>query len=160
MKPISATEPIVKQTLTEWFGASGELVIELDVPHSGGSGDFYVLNFYAQFEDLILKARPNAIAFVLRDKHFPVRGIVDDALISLSFEKIFDEEYYLIVEPPKFPQRLSFVGDGNTHVELKNDLEKLRGQEVWLGREPEFPNSYVEQHLENALVICKPKEIK
>ncbi len=160
MKPISATEPIVKQILTAWFSLSSELVVELEVPHMGGSFDFYVLNSYAQFEDLILMAYPNGIAFVLRDKHFPVRGIVDDALISLSLEKITDGEYYLIVEPPKFPQRLSFVGDGNTHVELKNDLEQLRGQEVWLGREPELPSSYLKDDLEIALVIRMPKEIK
>lgn len=46
MGPYTFSEPIVHQILQDWFSVSPELLVELDLLHSGASGRFYILNNY------------------------------------------------------------------------------------------------------------------
>ncbi len=158
MGPFIYTEPVVADTLKNWFGLSGELFVELYKPHSGGSGFLYVLNSYAQYEDLMANAKPGSISFVLRDRQLQIRGVVDDVLISKALNQIADGEYYTIIEPCEYPNSFSYLGEGNTHAELKNDLEKLRGIEVWAGVDPNMPDEYWKENLADDALIAKTSE--
>jgi hypothetical protein len=158
MGPFTYTESIVARTLKDWFNTSGELFVELYKPHSGGSGFFYVLNTYAQYEDLMVNAKPGSIAFVLRDRQLPIRGIVDDGFIANAVNQIPDGEYYAVIEPCVYPNSFVYLGDGNTHAELKNDLEKLRGVEVWAGVDLNMPEEYWKENLANNALIAKKPE--
>jgi hypothetical protein len=158
MGPYTFTEPIVAQILKDWFRRSGELFIELHRPHSGASGNFYILNNYSQYEDLMMKASPGSICSVLRDKQLPIRGFIDDDLIQRAFNLLADGDYYLIVEPCTYPQMICFLGDGKTHVELEQDLRELQGTDVWVGHDFAIPNEYWKDNsAEDALIIIKPK---
>jgi hypothetical protein len=158
MEPFIYTDHIVTDTLNDWFRASGELFVELYKPHSGGSGFFYVLNTYAQYEHLMVNAKPGSISFILRDKQLPIRGIVDDGLIENALKQIPDGEYYAVIEPCVYPNSFVYLGDGNTHSELKNDLEKLRGVEVWAGVDLNMPDEYWKgNHADDALIAKKPE---
>jgi hypothetical protein len=159
MGPYPFSESIVTQILQDWFSASAELFVALDRPHSGASGDFYILNTYPQYEDLIMKASPGSICYILRDKQLPIRGLVDAALIQQALDWFKDGDYYIIIEPSfTYPQTLCLVGDGNTLQELERELRELLGTEVWLGNELGFPNEYWKENTaQNALIITKPK---
>jgi hypothetical protein len=156
--PFSYTDDVVRKTLTDWFEPSGELFVELHLPHSGGSGFFYILSTFADYLDLMMKAKPGAVSFVLRDRQFPLRGVIDDVFIANTLEHVDDGEYYMIIEPLKYPLQFDVLGDGNTHSELKNDLETLRGKEVWAGLDLKMPNDYWQENLaEDALIALKPE---
>jgi hypothetical protein len=158
MGPFIYTEHIVTDTLNDWFKASGELFVELYKPHSGGSGFFYVLNTCAQYEDLMANARTGSISFILRDRQLPIRGIVDDSFIENALNQIPDGEYYTVIEPCVYPNSFVYLGDGNTHAELKSDLEKLRGAEAWAGVDLNMPDEYWKENVaDNALIAKKPE---
>ncbi len=158
MGPYTFSEPIVTQILQDWFSASTELFVELDRPHSGTSGGFYILKNYLQYEDLITKASPGAVCFMLRDKQLPLRGLVDDTFINRALDWLEDGDYYIIIEPSSYPQTIRFLGDGKTRLEFERELRELRGTEVWVGQDFKFPDQYWKENSDlNALIITKPK---
>jgi hypothetical protein len=158
MGPFSFTDSVVRDTLTAWFKQSGELVVELYLPHSGGSGFFFALATFSEFEDLIANAKPGSICFVLRDLQLPIRGKVTDALISEALGQIADGKNYLIAKPSRYPAQLDVVADGKNHHQLRTDLEKLRGEEVWVGPEIEMPSEYWQENTAtDALIAVKGK---
>ena len=158
MGPFIYTEPRVADTLQKWFASTGELFVELYRPHSGTGGDFYRLLSYADYQNLMERADPGAIVFVSRDRHFPLRGIVDDAFIRHCLEEIKDGESHLIIRPSAYPETIDYLGDGNSHAELKRDLQSARDSEVWVGRDFCMPDKYwIPNTAENALIATKPK---
>jgi len=158
MGPITYTEPVVKKVLTAWFQQSGDLFVELYLPHGGGSGEFFILTDYSQFEDLMARARPGSICFVLREQQLPVRGQVTETLISQALDQLSEGYYYIVAEPSNFPEPLNYLSDGDSRTALKADLEKLRGKEVWIGPEPSMPDNYWHEHTgTDALIAVKPK---
>jgi hypothetical protein len=159
MGPFACSEPVVKETLKDWFMRSGELFVELYLPHSGGGGHFYVLTDYWQYEELMAKAKPGSISFVLRDCQLPVRGHVCDELIAQAVKCVGEGSYYLIVKPGLYPTPLTVLADGSTHTALTLDLEKLRGTQVWIGTDFQMPDQYWHENTgEDALIATKPSE--
>lgn len=157
MGPFTYHEPIVADTLQNWFATEEELFAELYRPHSGAGGDFYRLLAYADYQDLMDKAHPGAILSILRQKQLPIRGIVDDAFISRAIAEITEGDYYIVVGPGAYPDALDFLGSGNRHEELKDELENIRGTEVWVGPDFVMPNNYWESNTaQDALVVIKP----
>jgi hypothetical protein len=156
MGPFTCNAPVVATVLNEWLRRSPELFVELHVPRSAGEGFFYILNSYAHYDDLMTKAKPGSVFLILRDRQLPVRGVVDDNLISQALEGIADGEYYTITEPCAYPDSLSHLDVGNTHAELQTALEAFRGTEVWVGHEPEMPNAYWEKNVsDDVLIVVK-----
>lgn len=142
MGPFSVYQAEAVETLKQWFESSSGLLVEAYVPHSGGGGDFYIVTSLAQFDGLVSTSQPGSVLFVLREKPFPLRGIVDDQFILAALSLVSEGSWYLIAGPVCFPARVSFLADGNSHAELKGDLDKLRGQEIWLSLEPQMPDQY------------------
>jgi len=135
-------DPGVQATLQTWLNETSELFVELYYPRSGGSGWFYLLRSPADIKHLIEQARDGALFFLLKQKQFPLRGIVDDAFISQALATIADGEDYLITDLAIYPEHVSFFGDGQTHKQLLADLHDLRGLLVGVGREPDTNPTY------------------
>jgi hypothetical protein len=135
-------DPRLQATLQTWINETGELFVELYYPHSGGSGWFYLLMSPADVEHLIEQARDGALFFLLKQKQFPLRGVVDDAFISQAIATIPNGEDYLITDLANYPEPVSFFGDGQTRKQLLADLHDLRGIRVGVGREPDTNPAY------------------
>jgi hypothetical protein len=134
--------PSVQATLQTWLDETSELFAELYYPHSGSSGWFYLLTSPADLHHLIEQVRDGAIFFLLEQKQFPLRGIVDDAFISQTLATIPDGQDYLITDLATYPEYVSFFGDGDTHKQLLADLHELWGIWVGIGREPDTNSRY------------------
>jgi hypothetical protein len=162
MGPVDVNEAVVKETFLAWFAESGDLALEVYKPHSGCGGDFYILSSYSQFQDLIAKARPGSIIFTIKERQFPVRGLVDDDFIAEALRRVADDQVFEIIEPCEYPNMINFLGDGGRgHVELKTELEKLRGAMVWLGGELRMPggNYWAENIAPDEMVAIKPESV-
>ncbi|MBN2494414.1 MAG: hypothetical protein JXR96_07495 [Deltaproteobacteria bacterium] len=156
MGPFDFSEPAVMQLMGAWLARSSELFAELYRPHSGGSGDFYAISSLSQARDLMARAPRGAVLFVLRDEQLQIRGVVDDDLISRALGHLGDAEPYLIVEPCAYPDPLALLGDGQSHAELIEELDELRGVEVWLGPALAMPDDYSKANPdEGALIAIK-----
>ena len=121
-------------TLKNWIRASGETLICIDLPHSGGSGNFYLLKSTDQLNDIVNFALSSARqygdgrAFItgFRSGYYLLRGIVDKDLIEKIRSTWPGKDWYSIVSlVDNFPEPLSFIGSGNTQEEFNNDLVAL-----------------------------------
>lgn len=143
-------------TAQAWLDEISELFIEVYYPRSGGSGTFYLLSTFADFEQLIQQEREGAFFFLLKQKQFPLRGIVDDAFIHQAKLTIADGIDYLITDLAVYPKLLSFYGDGNIHKQLFQDLYDLRGMLVGVGRDPDpNPTYWIEDTRQDRLTAIK-----
>jgi hypothetical protein len=157
MGPLSIYDETIIARVKDWLHTFGELFIELYYPHSGGSGNFYLVSSFAQFSELLSQTRSGAIFFILREQQYPIRGMVDDTLISRTLEEIQDGEWYGIVELQFYPIALPFLGTGNSQLELKKDLEDNRGISVCIGKEPPVPVKYwVKNETDDSIVAFRP----
>ena len=140
--------------ITDWLTASGELLIERYYPHSGGSGTYFFIVSLADLAEMTEQARPGAVFYVFRRKQFPIRGIVDDAFFDRALEAIPDGAWYLFTPPSFYPTPVSYES-GNTHLELRAELEARRGALVGLGRDP---STFEAQAIEDGelIVVQKP----
>jgi hypothetical protein len=158
MGPYLYTSPKVKQILTNWFKESNELFVDISLPHSGSSGDFYVLKNFEQYTNLIDKVSPGSICTILREKQLPLRGIVTYEFIKQAIELIPDGTWYRICPPCVYPDKLEYFGCGNTHDELRTELEECLGIEVWVGKDLKLPEYWKENTHPDLLVVTKPNE--
>lgn len=157
MGPISVYDESVGAKVKEWIAVSNELFIDIERPHSGGSGDWYMVSSYASFNEMVAKAPSGAVLFILREPQFPIRGIVDDAFIKRGLDEIQDGEWYTVTQREFYPTPLSHFGSGNSHTELKADLDDCRGMLVCLGKDPDLPVEYwIENDDEDVIVATKP----
>jgi hypothetical protein len=145
MDILDIRDPSIQATAQTWLNETGELFVELYYPHSGGSGRFYLLTAPTNFIDLIEQARDGALFFLLKQKQFPLRGIVDDAFISQATTAVADGEEFLITDLATYPEHVSFLGDGQTHTQLIAELSDLRGRLVAIGHEPDTNPAYWKQ---------------
>lgn len=142
MGPFSIYDESVQATIEGWIEATKEVLVELYIPHSSGSGTCYFISSFTQFKELVERAHPGAIFFILRQPQLTIRGIVDDGFIERAMEVIPDGIYYAIAKPAVYPEEVTFLEGGHTRIELKRDLKKYQGNLVHVGKEPPFPGKY------------------
>jgi hypothetical protein len=96
---------------------------------------------------------------VLRQKQFSLRGIVDDHFKVVAMAMVPDKSWYLIAKPYLYPNQVSLITDGAIHSELNDDLERLRGKEIWFGGLPPTPDEYWLPNADpDALILNLPDE--
>jgi hypothetical protein len=107
----------------------------------GGAKDF---EFYSSFQSLAdriraLSRQTRVTAF--RQPQLPLRGIVDDGFIANCLDTIPDGAEYLVLERVRRvdgPCSWFHYSAGESHVELREDLEGSRGVAVVVGLYPPF----------------------
>jgi hypothetical protein len=120
--------------LNNWIQENGEALIYIDLPHSGGSGNFYLLKSSDQLDGLINFALSDArkygdgraIITGFRSGYYPLRGIVDEALIEKIKSAWDGKNWYSIISlEDVFPEPLRHIGSGNTQEEFDDDVDDL-----------------------------------
>ena len=160
MGPLLINDELAEFTISLWLQTSGELLVELYRPHSGGGGVLYILTDMEQYHHMMNNTHPQAILFALRERQFPVRGIGGDSLLDETLGLIAEGEYFLIVSPDVYPKRLDILFDGNTVQKLREAFQNLKGIEIWVGKEPAMPDVYWKQNtVDNELIIVKQKQL-
>ena len=157
MTLLSIYDTLVSQELANWLGQSAELFVHVHDPHSGSSGSDYLLPSMSIFNELTTNARPGF--FVLRERQFPMRGTVDNDFVEAALQSVKDGEWYKIVQREFYPLQLRYYGSGDTHNDLRRDLEECRGMNVCVGPEPVFPNEYLNWDLnvdDKIIIAVKP----
>lgn len=157
MGPTSIYDEIVTAKLKEWFETSDELFIELHYPHSGGSGNYYLVSSLDNLSRMVEEARSGAVFFILRQLQFPIRGIADDTLIKRALDEIQDGEQFMITMREFYPQRLSRYGSWDSHEVLVEEIKDCQGQAICVGKEPNVPDQYWDpNHDEDVIIARKP----
>ena len=139
MSHTSAFDSRFLETLATWLYDQTEVLVEIRYRRGGGSRYF---EFFASFEGLSQRLRElpaGACITALRRPQLPLRGVVDDAFITRCLSSIPHGVEYLVVETVRRVYgRYSFFhcGSGETHRELRDDLEESRATPVAVGLFP------------------------
>jgi hypothetical protein len=124
--------------LSDWLAQTGELYVDVDLPHSGGGSFSYFVQSMPSFRNLIAQQDwPEIEITVFRNKQFPLRGIVDDSFINQALQHIPDRQSYTILcLKDNYSHAYGYHDSGNRHESMKIQLEEVRGQDVVVGQDP------------------------
>lgn len=135
----SSTDKKFLETLTAWFRCHDELLLLIRYSHAARSKSF---EFFSSFETLAerllcLPSRTCVIAF--RQPQLPIRGLVDENFITRCLSSIPEGAEFLVADLAlRTAGRASWFhhGAGESHAELRAELEDLRGHTVAAGLYP------------------------
>jgi hypothetical protein len=133
------TDPKFIGTLESWFRSTPELLVLFRFSHAAGSKDF---EFFSSLQALCERVRqlaPRTSVIAFRHPQLPIRGVVDDSFIAKCLSNIPDGSEYLVVETVRrIAGRHSWFhhGAGESHIELRDELEQSRGVLVAAGPYP------------------------
>jgi hypothetical protein len=125
--------------LSDWLEQTGELYMDLDRPHSGGSNNsVHFIRSLADLRAIVAReTHPEVSISIFRRKQYPLRGVADAGLLAAALELIPDHQWFSILSPcadPLIPG--SVVGFGDRHEELREEFVRLEGRPVWVGQNP------------------------
>jgi len=135
----STTDTRFLGTLKSWLQSQSEISILVRYSHAGGNRE---LTFHKNFEDLtdrLAKLPPLTSVIAFRQPQLPLRGVVDDEYIAKCLKIIPDGAEYLVVDAmPRVAGKRSWFhfGDGDSHRDLREELENLRNDAVAAGLYP------------------------
>jgi hypothetical protein len=135
----SVLDPWFATTVAEWLKESSELLVMLRYPNAGGSRDYELHRSLQSIKDRLLVVPAQTSVIVFLKPQLPIRGVVDEALITTSLNSIPDGTEYLLVETVLTAAgkgRWYHQDSGTTHVELKATLASSLGKAVMLGVYP------------------------
>ena len=138
MNYLSLFTPHNLALLSDWVTDTGELYVDINLPHSGGSSISYFIRSFQDLKDLVAQQTwPEIAITIFHRRQYPLRGVVDDGLAAKALHDIRDGEWYAIVSlGDHFPAPCAFLGGGDSHRELRQELEELTGKEVGIGKNP------------------------
>lgn len=130
--------------VSDWLAKTGELYVDIYLPHSGGGSDEFFIRSMEQLKALIAKqTHPEIDITVFRLVQYPLRGIANEDLLEKALEEITDGVWFNIIymDANSYPGQLSYGGSGDSHSELSQQITELFGTYVAVG--VDF-NSYID----------------
>jgi len=124
--------------LSDWLAETGELCVDVYLPHSGGSGTPYFIRTLSELKELVSQQTWWEIAItIFHHRQYPLRGIADEHLLTQALRQIPDGQWYSLVSLEHFyPSPCVFLGSGNSHIELQHDFSEVLGQSIGIGQDP------------------------
>jgi hypothetical protein len=135
MALLSCFDELFLSTVQSWLNENKEVFILVRYSRAGGIKDF---EFASSFEKFLASLRvlpPQTSIVAYGNPQLPLRGIVDDELIAGCLRSIPDSAEYLVMETGAGASRRDWAA-GESHDELRSDLEALRGKSIAAGIYP------------------------
>jgi hypothetical protein len=125
--------------LYDWLQETGELYLDLNRPHSGGTNNS--VHFVSDLSELRAivsnETWPEVDFSIFRAKQYPIRGIADERLLAMVMEQIPDSQYFTILSVGDDPLAPCIeIGSGDCHLELREEFVRLEGRKVLVGQDP------------------------
>jgi hypothetical protein len=126
--------------LSDWLEESGELYIDVYLPHSASSSTGYFIRSIAELKTLVAEQWWDEIVFtIFREIQFPLRGVADKDLLQQALRQMQEgQPYYLLrTELSVYPNQVaySYITTSN---ELQEEITQFHGQAVAFGPEPKI----------------------
>ena len=125
--------------LEGWFKTQNVVLIEMRYRCGAGSQDFELLPSFQALSEKFRVLPAGAFVTAFRKPQLPLRGLVDDNVVTMCLENIPNGAEYLVAETVRRVYgRHSFFhcGSGESHAELREELEEYRGAPVAAGLYP------------------------
>ena len=124
--------------LSDWLAETGELFVDIYVPHSSGSGLTYLIYTLDDLKALMAQQSSSEILVtIFHHLQYPLRGVADDSLLEVALEYIPDGEWYSILALDNvFPKPTVLLTSGSSHEQLERDFADISGMSVAIGQNP------------------------
>jgi hypothetical protein len=123
--------------LNDWLVETKELLVDIDLSHSGGSGKIYIIKSLPELHKLLAEQTwPEIHVTIFREKQYPLRGSVDEKLITQALEAMKNWQSYAIVRIGEYPTPCEWLDDGKSYEQLRAQLEQNMGEYVGIGANP------------------------
>jgi hypothetical protein len=145
--------------LSDWLSETGELYVNIEYPHSGGSGSSYFIRSMTDLKTLIVGQTHGEIDItIFHEKQFPLRGIADEQLLEQALRMIPDGELYQYVslEDSVFPKSIAVWGSGVSHEEFRQEFAEDVGKHIAVGQNPHdihLNDEWFDTHLNEVLRV-------
>jgi hypothetical protein len=124
--------------ISDWLEETGELYVDVYMPHSGGGGTGFFIRSLQDLKSLVAQQNWREISFsVFRRLQFPLRGVADEALLEQALAQIHDGQPYEIVNIRYYPEQCNYAGSGTSHAEFRREFADVMGEFVGIGQEPD-----------------------
>lgn len=133
------TDPKFLDTVESWFRGQPEILALIRYSHAAGNKEFEMFSSFHDFLERLQQLPHLACVIVFRQPQLPIRGVVDDAFIARCLQSISDGSEYVVTETVRrVCGGMSWIhyGAGETHAELRDDLEGCCGSPVAAGLYP------------------------
>ena len=145
---VKTTDPHFLSRVESCIDKRGEVLALFKYAYAAGSRDFTFFNDIQEFRSEVERLPPNTWVIVYGEPQLPLRGRVDDALITAALGQIPGGSEYLVVclektveqYSPNYRREYHEETAGETHEELKEALEGFRGRPVGVGLFPPWPD--------------------
>lgn len=126
--------------LGDWLVETHELLVMINLRHSGGLSQTYIINSILDLRELLCaQTWPEIVVSIFREKQFPLRGRVTDLFIENALEMMADGKRYMIIKLRTYPDPCAWVDDGNSNQQMKESLEEQKDEFVGVGSDPFEP---------------------
>jgi hypothetical protein len=156
----STTDTAFLETLREWLRSQSEIMVLIQYSRAAGDKSFELFTSFDTLSERLhqLTAATRVTAF--RQQQLPLRGLVDEKFVHLCLSSIPDGAEFVVAETiPRTAGQTSWFHHeaGDSHVALREALERSRGNPAavgkyppWLQESPEVISGYVPD--ENGIV--------
>jgi hypothetical protein len=127
------------ETVARWINETGEILVMIRFSHAGGNRSYEFFRSFQCFRERVLRCEPRTCILVFRKPQLPLRGIVDNSLITSALAMVSDGQEYLIAGLKEVHHgKASWLENwsGDTHQDMKEDLTDAEGTEIAFGPYP------------------------
>jgi len=139
----SSTDQTFLATLELWIREQSEILVLIRYSHAAGSKDFELFTSFEALADRMRRLPPQTCVIAFRQRQLPIRGVLDEELITKCLSGIPDGSEFLILETVR--KNYGRAGwfhhvAGESHPELREELAELKGSPVAVGPYPLWLN--------------------
>lgn len=125
----------------------GEVLVLFRYARMAGAKDFMFFHDMLSFQSKLEGLAPHTNVIVYGERQLPLRGKVDDVFVQRALEVLPENVEYLLLclektvhdyRPHHYWESFDYSA-GETHAELREDLDEYRGRLVALGAWPPWP---------------------
>ncbi len=158
MGPWYSSDERVLPIAKEWLDEKGVLFADVYMPHSGHSGNLYLICKLSQFIRLLDDAPFNSVIMIFKGS-FIFHGHLDEQM-SIAFQEKFSEgEDWWVLEGNYYPDEVEILASGSSWSHIESELmdEPERLINVYIGREiTYYPDYWIENTDNNIMILRKP----
>ena len=156
MGPWDSNNEKVKFHAKAWLMNDGPLYVDVYMPHSASSGTPYLISESIQLTNLINDAAPGSVLTIFKEV-FVFQGRFDEHMQSSFRDKLHAGEHWWVLEDTYYPDQAEILASGTSWSSIESELmeEPERLKYVFIGKEPDIPNYWVENQAEDIIIIRK-----
>ncbi len=139
MAHVASTDTTFLETIESWCRGQKEVLALVRFRCGAGSREYRLFSSYSALLELIRASPAGACITIFRNPKLPLRGTVDERFIKTCLAAIPEGAEYLIfetVETVAGKHSWYHYGSGESHAQLKDDLEQSLGLPVVVGYHP------------------------